>query len=192
MRAPRRPRRGRPTDRCRTHVFHCRFHRGTVPTQDHGADRFQRTSRDGARSIRGGAVTRRRGARKAPRGRTRAFAPGGDGRYSDRAGRGEGAEAGRAGPSRSPRSRRCRPVPGLSTVHVRRIPGPQAERTSRGRPSDEGFAPAARCPSAARREDKARRPSADGRTVAPESAAPHPHGRGRGALHVAEANYEVS
>ena len=69
MRAPRRPRRGRPTDRCRTHVFHCRFHRGTVPTQDHGADRFQRTSRDGARSIRGGAVTRRAGsdARADPR-----------------------------------------------------------------------------------------------------------------------------
>ena len=31
MRAPRRPRRGRPTDRCRTHVFHCRFHRGLSP-----------------------------------------------------------------------------------------------------------------------------------------------------------------
>lgn len=31
MRAPRRPRRGRPTDRCRTHVFHCRFCRGLSP-----------------------------------------------------------------------------------------------------------------------------------------------------------------
>ena len=31
MRALRRPRRGRPTDRCRTHVFHCRFHRGLSP-----------------------------------------------------------------------------------------------------------------------------------------------------------------
>ena len=41
-----------------------------------------------------------------------------------------------------------------STVHVCRILGPQAERTSRGRTSGEGFAPAARCPSAARCEDK--------------------------------------
>ena len=160
MRAPRRPRRGRPTDRCRTHVFHCRFHRGLSPRK----------------------ITVRTDFKE--RAETEREASG--------AGRSRGAEAGRAGPFRSPRSRRCRPVPGLSTVHVRRIPGPQAERTSRGRPSDEGFAPAARCPSAARREDKARRPSADGRTVAPESAAPHPHGRGRGALYVAEANYEVS
>ena len=45
----------------------------------------QGAGRDGARSTRDGADTRRRGARKVTRGRTRGSAPGGDGRYSDRA-----------------------------------------------------------------------------------------------------------
>ena len=192
MRAPRRPRRGRPTDRCRTHVFHCRFHRGLSPRKTTVRTDFKERA-ETEREASGAGRSRGAGAR----GKRRAGGPA----DSPRAATGgiptepDGAKARRPpvrGLSVRPRSRRCRPVPGLSTVHVRRIPGPQAERTSRGRPSDEGFAPAARCPSAARREDKARRPSADGRTVAPESAAPHPHGRGRGALHVAEANYEVS
>ena len=65
-------------------------------------DGAEHAGRDGAR---------RRGARKATRGRASGFGPGGDGRYSDRAGRTEGATAARAGPFRSPRSRRRRPVP---------------------------------------------------------------------------------
>ena len=201
----------------RVSVFQCFSDdsRGLSPRRDHGSDR-SRFKEQAEIKCEAPEAGRSRGA--GARGKQRAGGPA----DSSRAATGgiptepDGAKArrppvrglsvrpGANAPKRSegqvPKARRsrpqgparCRPASGLSTVYVRRIPGPTAERTSRGRPSDEGFAPAARCPSAARREDEARRPSADGRTVAPKSAAPHPHGGGRGTLYATEATYEAS
>ena len=127
--------------------------------------------------------TRRRGARKATRGRASGFAPIGDGRYSDRAEWGEGAPAARAGPFRSPRSRRC--LPGAAAIDRACVPDTGAASRTHLTRKDFGRRIRTRrqmsiC-GAVRRQ--ARRPSADGRTVAPESGTPHrrhpgapPHG----------------
>ena len=154
MRAPRRPRRGRPTDRCRTHVFHCRFHRGlsprkiTVRTDFKERAETEREASGAGRSRGAGARGKRRagGPADSPRAATGGIPTEPSGVKARRPHvRGLSVRPGAGGASSARRR---------STVHVCRILGPQAERTSRERTSGEGFAPAARCPSAARCEDK--------------------------------------
>ena len=164
------------------------------------ADERRSRPREGRHEAQGRAegVTRSRGCRSTP---------GGEGRYSDRAGwRGDAPRAvrrtsvrpGANAPKRSggqvPKARRsrpqgparCRPPRGASTVHARRMPGPPADRIELGGVSRGVAAPAARCPSAARCGRVAGGPSGDVGTVAPASGAGgSTHGSTRRRLHTA-------